>query len=199
MLLHSGAQTEVFFHGFRAFWPIGAQILQKRPLDPTDVRILAALQAHGRMSSIELGEAVHLSASQCHRRMKRLEEDGVIAAYTAVLDPEAVGLGLLAFIAVTLARHGGEPARRFEDAVRRLPEVLECHSISGEADYLLRVVAPDLKAFSDFMMNDLVAIPGVASVRSNIALQPVKRGGALPLAHLAGGAARTAPAKRGPR
>jgi len=140
------------------------------------------------MSSIELSEAVHLSASQCHRRMKRLEDDGVIAAYAALLDPEAVGLDLLAFIAVSLARHGEEPARRFEDAVKGLPDVLECHSISGEADYLLRVVAPDLKAFSDFMMNDLVAIPGVAAVRSNIALQPVKRTAALPLGHLRGAA-----------
>lgn len=150
-------------------------------LDATDRRILNALQENARLSNVELSEQVHLSPSQCHRRLKRLEDAGVVAGYAARLDPEAVGLGVTAFVSVTLGKHGENPAARFADAVRVIPEILECHSVTGEADYLLRVAAADLKAFSDFLMHELMRLPEVDAVRSSIALECIKAPTALPL------------------
>lgn len=151
------------------------------PLDATDRRILGALQENARLSNVELSEQVNLSPSQCHRRLKRLEDSGVIESYAARLDPEAVGLGVTAFVSVSLGKHGENPAARFAEAVRAIPEILECHSVTGEADYLLRVTARDLKAFSDFLMHGLMRLPEVDGVRSSIALECIKRPTALPL------------------
>lgn len=153
-------------------------------LDALDVKLLAALQRDGRASHVQLSEAVALSASQIQRRLRRLEAAGLVSGYAALLDPERLGLDVVAFTHVTLERHGERPAATFHEAVRRLPEVLECWSVSGEADYLLRVVVPDLRAFSDFLMHRLLPVPGVASVKSNIVLERVKATVALPLGHL---------------
>jgi len=150
-------------------------------LDRIDRRILTCLQDNARLSHVELSERVNLSASQCQRRAKRLEESGVIEGYGARLSAEAVGLGLTAFVSVTLGKHGENPAARFAEAIRAIPEILECHAVTGESDYLLRVAAPDLKAFSDFLLHRLMSIPGVDAVKSSVALEAVKPATALPL------------------
>lgn len=155
-------------------------------LDALDLRLLAALQKDGRASHVQLAEAVPLSASQVQRRLRRLEAAGFVAGYAALLDAERLGLGVVAFTHVSLERHGERPAQAFHAAVARMPEVLDCWSVSGEADYLLRIVAPDLRAFSDFLMHRLLPAPGVASVKSNIALERIKATTALPLGHLEG-------------
>src|ERR1044071_869593 len=118
-------------------------------LDVFDVRLLAALQQDGRASNATLAEAVHLSPSQVSRRLARLEAEGVIAGYRAVIAPKAVGLGVLAFTSVSLERHSETASVDFERAVRDLPDVLECLAVTGEADYLLRIIAADLEAFSN--------------------------------------------------
>jgi Lrp/AsnC family leucine-responsive transcriptional regulator len=153
--------------------------------DSYDVRLLAALQEDARLSNVALSERVHLSASQVHRRLRRLEEAGVIARYTAQLHSDRIGLGVLAITSISLERHGESPATSFAQAVSRLPQVLECFSVTGEADYVLRIVAPDLKAFSDFLMHELMPLPGVRSVRSNIVLETVKQTTVLPLEQIA--------------
>ena len=150
-------------------------------IDGFDRQILAALQQDGRLTNVQLSERVHLSPSQCQRRVKRLEEAGVIARYVALVDPEAVGLDVSAFVHVSLDRHGEEPARAFAQAIARYPEILECWSVSGEADYLVRITASDLKAFSHFLMNDLLSLPMVSGVRSTIQLETLKSTTALPL------------------
>ena len=150
-------------------------------LDAADVRLLECLQRRARLSNVELSEQVRLSASQCYRRLRRLEEGGVVRAYVALLEREPLGLGVMAFVNVTLEKHGESPAQAFNEAVQDYPEILECYAVSGEADYLLRVVAPDLKAFSDFLMHRLMRLPMVANVRSSILLDELKATTALPL------------------
>ncbi len=156
-------------------------------LDGYDLRLLKALQDDARLSNVALSESVHLSASQVHRRLRRLEEAGVIARYTAQLDPDRIGLGVLAFTSVSLERHGESASQGFARAVDGLPEVLECFSVTGEADYVLRIVARDLKAFSEFLLHRIMPIPGVRSVRSNIVLETVKQTTVLPLNHVQAG------------
>ncbi|HEX6980968.1 MAG TPA: Lrp/AsnC family transcriptional regulator [Alphaproteobacteria bacterium] len=154
-------------------------------LDPFDIRILAALQANARLSNVELSKQVHLSASQVQRRLQRLVADGYVSAYTAVLDRDRIGLGVLAFTNVSLERHGGTVVTGFDQAVRDMPEILECYAVTGEHDYLLRIVAPDLHTFSEFLMHRLMTLPGVRSVRSSVVLQEIKHTTTFPLAHLA--------------
>ncbi len=155
--------------------------MRKIELDAADVRLLECLQRRARLSNVELSERVHLSASQCYRRLRRLEEGGVVRGYVALLEREPLGLGVMAFVNVTLEKHGESPAQAFNEAVQDDPEILECYAVSGEADYLLRVVAPDLKAFSDFLMHRLMRLPMVANVRSSILLDELKATTALPL------------------
>tara|TARA_R110002110_G_scaffold192614_3_gene400826 strand:- start:791 stop:1258 length:468 start_codon:yes stop_codon:yes gene_type:complete len=150
-------------------------------LDRLDTRILAVLQEDGRLPLQEVGEIVGLSASQCGRRLRRLEEAGLVSGYAALLDPVAFGFDVTAFVTVTLAQHGEAPAARFHRAIERLPNILECWAVTGEGDYLLRVVATNLKSFSDVLMHDLLALPEVANVKSNIALDRIKQTTALPL------------------
>lgn len=150
-------------------------------LDQFDRRLLQALQENGRLSHVELSERVHLSASQCQRRLKRLEEFGIIQHYVALLDPDKIGLMVMAMVSVTLEKHGERPAHAFKEAIQRYPQILECWSVTGEADYVLRVVAADLKAFSQFLMHELLSLPLVAGVRSNILLEQLKFTTALPL------------------
>lgn len=150
-------------------------------LDSFDIRILAELQRDARQSHVALAERVPLSASQIQRRLKRLESQGAVRAYAALLDAESLGFGVLAFTSVSLERHGDRPAAAFEAAIGDLPDVLDCYAVSGEDDYLLRIVAADLKAFSDLLMHKLLPAPGVRSVRSNIVLARIKESTALPL------------------
>lgn len=154
-------------------------------IDRHDLALLDALQRSGDATNAVLGEAVHLSASQVSRRLQRLQEAGLITGYAALLDPAALGLDVIAFAHVVLERHGGVRTEAFEEGVAALPEVLECFSVSGNADYVLRIVAPDLAAFSDLMMKRLLTLPGVAQVKTNIALSKVKETHELPLDHVA--------------
>ncbi len=162
-------------------------------VDRYDLELLALLQQDGRATNGALGEKIHLSPSQVSRRIQRLEEAQVIDQYAALLDPKIVGLGVEAFTFISLARHGDAHGEAFERAIADMPEVLECISVTGEADYIARIVAPDLAALSEFMMNHLLRIPGVVNVKSNITLKKVKSTHVLPLDHL------TQPAEAGRR
>jgi len=159
--------------------------MQTITLDRYDLVLLDALQRDGNATNATLGASVNLSASQISRRLQRLGETGLIAGYAALLDPVAIGLGVTAFAHVILERHGKTQSDAFESAVSAIPEVLECFSITGDADYFLRIVAPDLHAFSELMMKRVLRLPGVAHIKSNIALQKVKQTHVLPLDHLA--------------
>lgn len=149
--------------------------------DRFDHQILAALQKDARVTHQKLSEAVPLSPSQLGRRIQRLEEAGVIEGYRVVLRPERLGLSVTAFTSVWLERHGEAALREFAEAVSLLPEVLEGYAVTGEADYWLRLVVPDLPSLSRFVMNKLMCIPCVRSVKSTVALEPVKRTSGLPL------------------
>jgi len=153
-------------------------------VDRHDLELLHALQRDGHATNSALGEQVHLSTSQVSRRVQRLEEAGVIDHYAAILDPAAIGLGVMAFTMISLDRHGSASAEKFEAAIALLPQVLECHAVTGEADYMVRIVTPDLASFSEFMTQHLLRLPGVNSVKSSIALQQIKHTHVLPLEHV---------------
>lgn len=155
--------------------------MQPIDLDQTDRRILAHLQAHGRATNLELAEAVHLSPAQCNRRHRRLEERGVVKRYEARLDATQVGLGVLAFVHVTMERGHIREVVKFRDVVSSLAQVQECYAVTGDFDYVLKVVARDLKALSDFLLGTLAQLPGVNGVRSSVCLDEVKCTSALPL------------------
>jgi Lrp/AsnC family leucine-responsive transcriptional regulator len=157
-------------------------------LDKTDRRILAVMQENGRLSNQEVAEQVSLSPSPCLRRIRRLEQAGVIRKYVALLDADKLGLGLLAYVNVRLEKHGEAGARSatssrtaFAAAVMHWPEVIACHAMTGDMDYLLRVHVEDMEHFSRFMMDTLLRHPAVMDVKSSFALQQVKETTALPL------------------
>ena len=154
------------------------------PLDRVDRRLLEILQREGRLSNAALAERVHLSPSPSLRRVKALEDDGVIAGYRAVLDREAVGLGLTVFVEIKVEGHSDRLAEEIEAAVNAMPEVVACHIVSGAADFLLEVVVPDLRAYERLLLGSLLKLPAVVDVRSNFAIRTVKAEGALPLGHL---------------
>jgi Lrp/AsnC family leucine-responsive transcriptional regulator len=158
--------------------------MPKDNLDAIDCRIVASLQADGRLSNIELAARVGLSPSPCLRRVKRLERDGYIDAYRAVLQRERIGLGLSVFVGVKIEGHANDQALAFEKAVLAMPEVVAFHLVSGEVDYFLEVVVPDLEHYRQFLITKLLELSIVREVRSNIAIQTLKAGAPLPLAHL---------------
>lgn len=158
--------------------------MQQIVVDKFDLQILDALQRRGNATNSALGEEVHLSPSQVSRRISRMEQSGIIASYAALLEPSAVGLDVSAFALVTLERHGGSSSDAFERAVAAMPEVVACFSVSGDADYVMHIVAPDLVAFSDVMMKRIVRLPGLAHLKTNIALKKVKQTSVLPLDHI---------------
>ena len=153
-------------------------------LDAIDCRIIAALQADGRLSNVELAERVGLSPSPCLRRLKRLEREGYIEAYRAVLQRSRIGLGLTVFVGVKIEGHANERALKFEETVLAMPEIVACHMLSGDTDYLLEVVVPDLEHYQRFLVGKLLELPIVKDVRSNIAIQTLKAAAPLPLGHL---------------
>jgi len=162
------------------------------PLDTIDCRILEVLQDDARISNVDLAARVGLSPSPCLRRVRELEEHGFIRRYVALLDPLAVGLGVSVFVQVRLERQAESGLETFESRILRRPEVLECYLMTGDADYLLRVVVPDVSAFERFLLDHLTRIPGVASVKSSFALKQVKYRTALPIRRPSAGAgART--------
>ncbi len=151
-------------------------------LDQTDRRILEILQQDARLSNAELAERVNLSTSSCHRRVRLMEQSGLIEKYVALLSPEALGLTLTVFIEVALNRKDKKTRDDFMAQVRERPEVLECHFISGEYDNLLRVVVDDIAAYREFILDELLAIPQVEKTRSAMSLGQWKATTALPLA-----------------
>ncbi len=158
--------------------------MPKMKLDAYDRKILAALQRDGRLSNVQLAEEIGLSPSPCLRRVRMLEEAGVIRGYQANLDRDEVGLGLTVFVGVKVERHTDEHSEAFHKAVTALSEVLSAFLVSGESDFLLQVVVPDLRAYDRFLTGSLLKLPGVSDIRSNFAIHTVKTPGALPLGHL---------------
>jgi Lrp/AsnC family leucine-responsive transcriptional regulator len=150
-------------------------------LDRLDLAILEHLQANGRATAQELGEAAHLSPSPSHRRQKLLEEAGVIQRYVALLDQDKVGLPVNVFVTVKLANHQDETLRGFERAVEACPEVMEVYEMTGASDYLVRVVAADIASYEAFLRGHLVKIPGVQSFESAMSLKRVVYRTNLPL------------------
>jgi Lrp/AsnC family transcriptional regulator, leucine-responsive regulatory protein len=165
------------------FWSEDFDDMPKPDLDPADCRIVAELQANGRLSNVELADKIGLSPSPCLRRVKRLEREGYIEGYRAALRRERIGLGFSVFIGVKIDGHTNERALQFEKAVVAMPEVVACHLVSGEADYFLEVVVPDLGDYQRFLVGKLLNLPIVREVRSNIAIQTLKAGAPLPLEH----------------
>ena len=150
-------------------------------LDSYDWRMIQALQENARISNVALSEYVNLSPSQCSRRLQRLEQSGLIEHYATILNHAQMGFGVMAFVSVTLEKHGENPAKDFHEVIAAIPNILECYSVTGDADYLLRVVLADLKTFSDFLMDQLVAIRGVSHVKSTVVLDRIKSSTNLPL------------------
>lgn len=150
-------------------------------LDATDRRILEILQTDSHITNVELARRVHLSPSPCLARVKALEAAGVIRAYVALADPLRLGLSLNVFIQVSLEKQIESELERFQAEMAGCPEVMECYLMTGDADYLLRVVVPDMQGLERFIVSKLSRIPGVKNIRSGFALKQVKYQTALPL------------------
>ena len=159
-------------------------------LDTTDWKILALLQSDARVSNVDLAGKVGLSPSPCLTRVRALEGNGYISRYVSLLDPIKVGLKVSVFIQVTLEKQIESALETFERAIRDRPEVMECYLMTGDADYLLRVVVPDLQALERFILNFLSRVPGVGNIKSSFALKQVKYQTALPLPGQAASAKR---------
>lgn len=150
-------------------------------LDTIDKRILASLQRKGRLSNAELSETVNLSPSACHRRVQRLEQEGYIRDYVALLDARKMGVPTTVFVEIALQGQADEVLEAFEKAVARIPDVLECHLMAGTADYLLKVVAENTEDFARIHRQYLARLPGVRQMQSNFALRTVFKTTALPV------------------
>ena len=150
-------------------------------LDKFDIAILNTLQKNGRISNRELAEQIGLSSAPCWRRLQALESNGYISKYTAELNPELLGFDIFAITHVSLENHHPDSGAEFEQAVDQLPQVLECFMTSGEYDYLLKIVAPDISAYHDFISNKLLQITAVRSVNTTFILKTKKQTSSLPL------------------
>lgn len=150
-------------------------------LDATDKRILTALQNKGRMSNAELSEKANLSPSACHRRVQRLEAEGYIKDYVALLDARKMNVPTTVFVEITLRAQADDVLDAFEKSVARIPDVLECHLMAGSADYLLKVVAENTEDFARIHRQYLARLPGVAQMQSSFALRTVFKTTALPI------------------
>ncbi len=150
-------------------------------IDRIDRKIIKALQDNARLSSQELSDQVGISPSPCWRRVKALEESGVISKYVTLVDPEALGLSISIFTSVSLDKQIETALETFQKAVRKRPEVMECYLMTGDFDYLLRVVVGSLQDYERFLLDHLTKIPGVASIKSSFALKQVKYTTALPI------------------
>ncbi|WP_018152823.1 Lrp/AsnC family transcriptional regulator [Leeia oryzae] len=155
--------------------------LPRAGLDDTDRTMLRLLQQDGSLSNPKLAEHVSLSVTPCWRRLKRLEDEGYITGYQANLDRRKLGLSILAFVQVTFGMVTDASIQRFEEVIQAYPEVLSCHKITGNADYLLQVVATDLDAYSDFVENVLRAMHGISLIHSSLAMREIKSSSRLPL------------------
>jgi DNA-binding Lrp family transcriptional regulator len=154
---------------------------QVNEIDKVDAGILERLQRDGRLSNSKLAEQISLSETPCWRRVKRLEELGVIDGYQAILNRRKLGLGVMAFVQLVCTQHGEEVTAEFEKIIQACPNVLACHNTTGEADFLLQVVAKDLNDYSHFVDTVLRKLPGVSSIRSNLSLRELKASNRLPV------------------
>ena len=150
-------------------------------LDTIDLRILAELQADGSLSNVELARRVHLSPSPCLARVKALESSGMISRYVALVNAQALGLGLNVFISISLKTQSREALAAFERRIAEHDEVMECYLMSGDSDYLIRVALPDIAALERFILEQLTPIKGIEKIRSSFALKQVRYKTALPL------------------
>jgi DNA-binding Lrp family transcriptional regulator len=139
------------------------------------------LQADGRLSNARLSEKLSLSETPCWRRLKRLEADGFIEGYQANLSRKKLGYDVVAFVQVTLDNHSGETPLQFEERVSGMPEILSCHNVTGDCDYMLQIVASNLDSYGVFVRDQLRKLPGVTSIRSNLSLRDVKTSSVLPV------------------
>ncbi len=144
-------------------------------MDSKDIQILQTLQQEGRLSNQDLSDRVNLSPSPCLRRLRHLEETGVIQGYTALVNQKAYGLPLTVFIRIVLERHIKDIVHIFEQHIQEIPEIMECYMITGDADYLLRVICRDLDAYEHFVRQTLHTIPGIASIDTSVTYGSVKQ------------------------
>ena len=157
-------------------------------LDKFDLTILQELQTDGRLSNAELSSRIGLSAAPCWRRVRALEEAGFIRGYHAEIDRQKIGLGVLAFVRLDANRNSGDVTRELEEAIRKIPEVVSCHYISGAGTFELQVVSRDLDSFSHLARSVLINLPNVKDLHTSFSLGEVKASSALPLEHLASSA-----------
>ncbi|TDQ39426.1 Lrp/AsnC family transcriptional regulator [Thiopseudomonas denitrificans] len=143
-------------------------------LNLTDIKILTTLQQDGRITNQALAERINMSASPCWRRVKQLEDEHYIQGYRAVLDRRKIGLGVMVFIRIKIDRHSEAEAKKFEQEVMQLQDVVACYSIGGDADFLLQVVAPDLDSFAEFAMSIVRQLPGIKEMQSMFVLKEIK-------------------------
>jgi Lrp/AsnC family leucine-responsive transcriptional regulator len=158
--------------------------MSKTSLDSFDRRILETLQADGRLPNVELAEKIGLSPTPCLRRVRALESAGLIRGYKAELDRARIGLGLTVIVGVKIDGHRDENASAVQDAFLAMPEVVACHIVSGESDFLLETVFPDIARYERFLFGTLLSLPMVKDIKSNIVLRTVKENAPLPLDHL---------------
>jgi Lrp/AsnC family leucine-responsive transcriptional regulator len=159
-------------------------IMPKPALDSFDRRILETLQTDGRLPNVELADKIGLSPTPCLRRVRTLETSGIIRGYKAELDRAGIGLGLTVIVGIKIDGHRDENASAVQDDIRAMPEVVACHIVSGESDFLLETVFPDIASYERFLFGTLLALPMVKDIRSNIVLRTVKENAPLPLDHL---------------
>lgn len=150
-------------------------------LDSYDLRLLDTLQSNENVSLTEVSEKVSLSASQCSRRISKLKQQGYIRSQVTLLNPQALGLDVEAFITIRLERHDEATTRTFSATVNTLDAILECHAITGDGDYLLKVIAPNRQNLTNFIMNELMQLPGVCQVKTALALSSIKSSTRLPI------------------
>jgi DNA-binding Lrp family transcriptional regulator len=150
-------------------------------LDSIDKKLLAELQAEGRVTNVDLARRVGLTAPPCLRRVRTLEEEGVIRGYHADLDPSKLGYAIMVFAMVSLRSQAEEDLRAFETHIKSLPEVRECHMLNGEIDFILKIVAHDLQSFQEFLTSKLTPAPNVASVKTSLTIRTAKHEPGVPL------------------
>jgi len=150
-------------------------------LDRTDKQILQCLQVDGRISNVQLARKVNLTPTPCIERVKRLEKQGYIRGYTAILDPELVNASLLVFVEIDLSHNSPDAFREFREEARRLPEIMDCHLVSGNFDYLIKARVRDMKAYRKLLGEKLLSLPGVNASRSYVVMEEVKETSNLPL------------------
>lgn len=155
--------------------------LSENDLDSVDLAILREIQADGRISNAKLSERLSLSETPCWRRLKRLEADGYVEGYQAVLSKKRLGYGVVGFAQITIEDHASDEPLMFESEVANIPEILSCHNVTGDYDYVVQIVAKDLDAYGAFVRERLRKLPGVASIHSNLSLREVKSSLSIPV------------------